>query len=49
MGTLWSIMVYKLTILPYIVYAGFLVTSTNIDDKRDLQICQNVLFVFIQE
>ena len=34
-------MVYKLTILPYIEYAGFLVIATNIDDRHDLQICQN--------
>ena len=36
-----AIMVYKLAILPYIEYAGFLVVACTIDDKRDLQICQN--------
>ena len=36
-----SIMIYKLTILPYIEYAGFLVIACSIDDCWDLQICQN--------
>ena len=36
-----AVMVYKLTILPYIEYAGFLVVACSLDDKRDLQICQN--------
>ena len=36
-----AVMVYKLTILPYIEYADFLVIACTIDDKRDLQICQN--------
>ena len=36
-----AIMIYKLTILPYIEYAGFLVVACAIDDRHDLQICQN--------
>ena len=36
-----AVMVYKLTILPYIEYAGFLIVSCTMEDRRDLQICQN--------
>ena len=36
-----AVMMYKLTILPYIEYAGFLVVACTVDDRRDLQICQN--------
>ena len=38
-----AVMIYKLTILPYIEYAGFLVVACTVDDRRDLQIhvCQN--------
>ena len=34
-------MVYKHTILPYAEYAGYMLTSCTIDDKSDLQKCQN--------
>ena len=36
-----AIMVYKHTILPYAEYAGFMLTSCTMDDKSDLQKCQN--------
>ena len=37
-----SIMIYKLTILPYMEYAGFFsVISCTIDDRRDLQKCKS--------
>ena len=34
-------MIYKLTILPYMEYAGFLVVACTLEDRRDLQKCQN--------
>ena len=36
-----AVLIYKLTILPYIEYAGFLVVACSIEDRKDLQICQN--------
>ena len=36
-----AIMIYKLTILPYIEYAGFLVVACTLEDRKDLQIYQN--------
>ena len=36
-----AVMIYKLTILPYIEYAGFLVVACTVEDRKDLQICQN--------
>ena len=36
-----AIMVYKHTILPYLEYAGFMLVACNIEDRRDLQKCQN--------
>ena len=35
------IMIYKHTILPYLEYAGFLLIACNLDDRRELQKCQN--------
>ena len=34
-------MLYKHTILPFLEYAGFLLIFCSVDDRRDLQICQN--------
>ena len=34
-------MIYKLTILPYVEYVGFLVVACTVDDRRSLQKCQN--------
>ena len=36
-----AIMIYKLTILPYVEYVGFLVVACTVDDRRSLQKCQN--------
>ena len=36
-----AIMLYKHTIMPFLEYAGFLLIACNIDDRRDLQKCQN--------
>ena len=36
-----AIMVYKHTILPFLEYAGFMLVACNIDERRDLQKCQN--------
>ena len=36
-----AVMIYKLTILPYMEYAGFLVVACTLEDRRDLQKCQN--------
>ena len=36
-----AIMLYKHTILPYLKYAGFMVCACNIEDRRELQKCQN--------
>ena len=36
-----AIMVYKHTILPLLEYAGFMLVACNIEDRRDLQKCQN--------
>ena len=34
-------MLYKHTILPFLEYAAFMILACNIDDRRDLQKCQN--------
>ena len=34
-------MIYKQAILSYLEYAGFLLTACAIDDRRELQKCQN--------
>ena len=36
-----AILLYKLTILPFLEYAGFMLIARPIDDRRDLQKCQN--------
>ena len=36
-----AIMIYKYTILLYLEYAGFLLTACSVDEKRELQKCQN--------
>ena len=36
-----ALLVYKQAILPYVDYAGFMLTSCNLGCKRDLQILQN--------
>ena len=36
-----AIMLYKHTILPFLEYAAFMIIACNIDDRRDLQKCQN--------
>ena len=36
-----AVMIYKHTILPYLEYAGFLLISCSLDDRRELQKCQN--------
>ena len=36
-----ALLVYKQAILPYIDYAGFILTACNLGQKRDLQILQN--------
>ena len=36
-----AIMLYKHTILPFLEYAGFMLTACSIENRRDLQICQN--------
>ena len=36
-----AIMVYKHTILPFLEYAGSMLVPCNIDDRNDLQKCQN--------
>ena len=36
-----SVMIYKHMILPYLEYAGFMLCACSLDDRRELQICQN--------
>ena len=36
-----AIMLYKQMILPFIEYAGFMLVSCNIENRRELQKCQN--------
>ena len=36
-----AIMVYKHTILPFMEYAGFMLIACNVEDRNDLQKCQN--------
>ena len=36
-----AIMLYKHTILPFLEYAGFMLVSCNIEDRKELQKCQN--------
>ena len=36
-----AVKVYKHTILPFLEYAGFMLVACNIEDRRDLQKCQN--------
>ena len=36
-----SIMLYKHTILPYLEYAGFMLVACSIEERKDLQKCQN--------
>ena len=36
-----AILLYKLTILPFLEYASFMLTACSIEDRRDLQKCQN--------
>ena len=39
--TFSAILIYKQSILPLLDYAGFLLHSTNVSDRNDLQILQN--------
>ena len=36
-----AIMIYKLTILPFLEYAGFMLMACTVEDRKDLQKCQN--------
>ena len=36
-----AVLIYKLTILPHIECAGFLVVGCTLEERRDLQKCQN--------
>ena len=36
-----AIMLYKHTILPYLEYAGFMLVFCTVDDRKNLQKCQN--------
>ena len=36
-----SVMIYKHMILPYLEYAGFMLSACSLDERRELQICQN--------
>ena len=36
-----SIMLYKQMILPFMEYAGFMLVACNLEDRRELQKCQN--------
>ena len=40
-STKCSILIYKQTILPLLDYAGFLLKSCNISDRKDMQVLQN--------
>ena len=35
-----ALMMFKHTILPFLVYAGFMLLACSVEDRRDLQICQ---------
>ena len=36
-----AISIYKQTVLPLFDYAGFMLHSTNVSDRNDLQVIQN--------
>ena len=36
-----TVLIYKQTILPLLDYSGFLLNSSNVSDRRDLQTLQN--------